>query len=75
MTAKEFEGTLRTLLSRRPFLPFTVEYLDGDRFLVDAPFVAFSGGSAGFIGPDASPICFFDHKNVKRFAPLIEASE
>ena len=29
MTAKEFEPTLRAVMSKRPFLPFLIEYSDG----------------------------------------------
>ena len=37
MTAEQFEQSLRDLLRREPFQPFTVEYTHGDRFAIDSP--------------------------------------
>jgi hypothetical protein len=71
MTAKEFETSLRELHTRKPFLPFTVEYVDGRQVLIDAPYVAFSGGRGGFLGPDGV-FHFFDHTNVKQFVPIVK---
>jgi hypothetical protein len=70
MTRQEFENSLRKLVARRPFQPFIVEYTSGERFEVDGPYVAFSGGAAGFIGPNQSLVHFFDHTTVKGFAPV-----
>ena len=69
MTAKEFETTLRELLNKKPFQPFEVEYLDGRRFWVDAPHVAFSGGGATFLGPNHVAYTF-DCNTIKRFVPV-----
>ena len=68
MTAEQFEQSLRDLLRREPFQPFTVEYTHGDRFAIDSPdHVALSGGAAGYLGADV--VYFFDHTNVSRFLP------
>jgi hypothetical protein len=73
MTAAEFERSLRALLQREPFEPFVIEYLDGERVEVDAPYVAFSGGAAGYISP-ARHLHFFDHTNVKSFHPTTQGA-
>jgi len=68
MTAKEFETSLRELLGKNPFQPFTVEYETSERIAVDGPYVAFAGGAASF--QDAqNEIYFFNYKNVRQFHP------
>ena len=37
MTKKEFEVALRAFVGRRPFKPFWIEFLSGDRLLVTHP--------------------------------------
>ena len=37
MTKKEFEVTLRAFVGVRPFKPFLIEFLSGDRLLVSHP--------------------------------------
>jgi hypothetical protein len=65
MTIEVFETTLRALMRREPFEPFTVELLDGERFVVDRPdAVGFNAGAAGFIGPDGA-IHFFNNEEVR----------
>src|SRR5262249_14146026 len=59
MTQEAFEQTLRELMRRRPFQPFIVELVSGDRFEVDAPeSVAWNGGTAGYLRPSGEPILF-----------------
>ena len=48
MTKEEFDQTMRSLVKRRPFFPFVVELLDGDRIVIPFPEVAFGGDVAGF---------------------------
>jgi hypothetical protein len=49
MTEEEFDQTLRSFVKRRPFLPFVVELLDGQRIVIRNRHVAFGGGAAGFL--------------------------
>jgi len=73
MTAKEFDENLRSLLEQQPFHPFVVEYTNGDRFEVDAPYVAYAEGGAGFISP-GKQVFFFTHKDVRQFVPASSES-
>ena len=49
MTEEEFDQTMRSFVKRRPFLPFVVELLDGERIVIANRHVAFGGGAAGFL--------------------------
>jgi hypothetical protein len=49
MTEEEFDQTVRSFVKRRPFMPFVVELLDGQRIIVPHRHVAFGGGVAGFL--------------------------
>lgn len=49
MSEELFTTKLRDFTKRRPFIPFIVELVDGNRITVDTPAVAFGGGAAGFI--------------------------
>jgi hypothetical protein len=67
MTQETFENTLRTLMRRRPFFPFTVELDNGERIEVDAPnSVAWGGGAAAFLNERGEP-SFFACEQVKQF--------
>jgi hypothetical protein len=66
MDRETFDHTLRTLTQRRPFRPFTVAMVNGDRLEVDFPnAIAFREGTAGFIAPGRIPV-WFDHEGVSR---------
>jgi hypothetical protein len=59
VTKKDFEQRLRTLVRQRPFQPFTVILVTGERIEVDAPeAVALGGGTAGYLSPAGDPILF-----------------
>jgi hypothetical protein len=59
MTPEEFEQRLRTLVRRRPFQPFAVRLLTGERIEVDVPeAVAFGGGRAGYLSPVGEAFLF-----------------
>jgi hypothetical protein len=66
MTASEFDEQLRYLLRRRPFLPFEIELLDGNRLWIDqAQALGFNNGAGSFIGPDQE-LYFFNYTTVRR---------
>ncbi len=66
MTAKEFHERILSLIRRRPFVPFEVELISGERFIVDRPHaVACDGGSAIFGEADDGPIHLFDYTDTK----------
>lgn len=67
MTPENFQNALGALRQRRPFRPFTVELVSGDRFEVDFPDALGSrDGVAIFIGPGGVPV-LFDHQSVSQF--------
>jgi hypothetical protein len=66
MTASEFDQILFRLQDVNPFSPFTVELIQGERFVVDRPTVAVRDGNAVFLGPGGASI-WFDHHRIKRF--------
>jgi hypothetical protein len=66
MTIPEFEDTLRSLMRRRPYFPFEIELVDGERLWIDRPeAVCFDGGAGAFIAEDGS-LHFFNSETVRR---------
>lgn len=67
MTAENFQKALEGMRGRRPFRPFTVELISGDRFEVDYPDALVSrDGVAVFVAPGGVPV-LFDHESVSQF--------
>lgn len=67
MTSDHFDQVMMGYYNRRPFRPFTVALVNGDRFEVDHPTaVSFRNGFGIFVGP-GSVIHFFDHESVAQF--------
>jgi hypothetical protein len=66
MNRETFSATMEVLLNKRPFKPFTVALVDGERYEVDRPnLLAASEGVAILISPGGVPI-FFDHEGVSQ---------
>ena len=66
MDRESFTATIQALQNRRPFKPFTVALVDGDRYEVDRPnILAVGEGIAILIAPGAVPV-FFDHEGVSQ---------
>lgn len=66
MTPANFDNALKALRQRKPFRPFTVELVSGDRFEVDFPdALVIREGVAVFIGPGGVPV-LFDHEGVSQ---------
>lgn len=66
MDRETFTATIAVLQGRRPFQPFTVALLDGDRYEVARPNVlALGDGAAVLLAPGNVPV-FFDHENVSQ---------
>jgi hypothetical protein len=66
MTAKQFDETVETFMSRRPFKRFIIELNTGQRYEVGHPHaMAFQDGMAVFLLPRGGPV-FFDHESVKQ---------
>ena len=66
MVAEAFDNALRALRQRKPFRPFTVELVSGDRFEVDYPdALVIRDGVAVFIGPGGVPV-LFDHEGLSQ---------
>jgi hypothetical protein len=67
MTAQEFTTQMLELLRRRPFVPFDVELVTGERFTIDREDVtSCDGGSAIFGEKDDGPIHLFDYVDTKK---------
>jgi hypothetical protein len=66
MDASNFHETLTAFKNHKPFRPFTVALVNGDRLEVDHPdALSLRGGMAAFIGPGNVP-SFFDHEGVSQ---------
>ena len=66
MYRETFTATVQTFQNRRPFKPFTVALVDGDRHEVDRPNVlALGDGAAVLLAPGNVPV-FFDHEGVSQ---------
>lgn len=66
MEANNFDQTLSAFKRRRPFRPFTVALVNGDRFEVDHPeALVVRDGVAVFIGAGGVPV-LFDHEGVSQ---------
>lgn len=66
MDRDTFNGTIRAFKNRRPFQPFTVALVNGDRVEVDHPeALAVRDGLALFAAPGNIP-WFFDHEGVSQ---------
>ena len=64
MTEAHFDSFLIALLDRKPFRPFTVELIGGDRFEIDHPrATVVRDGVAIYVRPGGIPV-HFDHDNV-----------
>ncbi len=75
MEAENFENTLSAFQGRRPFRPFTVVLIDGDRFEVDhAGALVHRVGVAIYISPGGVPI-IFDHEGVSQFGGDLKPQE
>jgi hypothetical protein len=74
MTANEFQERLVSLLHQRPFAPFEVELLCGDRFVIDQPDAVSWGGGAAAGGAADGEIYLFDYTRTKQFNKLSEAA-
>lgn len=66
MTSDHFERSLQAYQRRKPFRPFTVELVSGDRFQVDHPeALVLRAGVAVFLAADGTPT-LFDHESVSQ---------
>ena len=52
MTPQQVEEKVIELIHREPFVPFVVEFSDGQTLVVPHPRLSINGGGAGFFGPD-----------------------
>lgn len=67
MTQDNFDTTIRLFVNRRPFQPFTVAMVNGDRLEIDHPnAIGFRDGVALFLSPGRIPV-IFDHEGVSEF--------
>ena len=70
MTDANFKKSLLAFVRRRPFKPFEVELISGDRFTVEHPEALAQGGAvAVYINPDGD-IKLFDSSSVSQLADI-----
>jgi hypothetical protein len=66
MDRETFDATLRTLKNFKPFRPFTIAMVNGDRLEVDYPdALAYREGVALFVAPGRVSV-WFDHEGVSQ---------
>lgn len=66
MDRETFTATIGAFQTRKPFKPFTVALVDGERYEVDRPNVlALGDGAAVLLAPGNVPV-FFDHEGVSQ---------
>jgi hypothetical protein len=67
MQPNNFDQTLIAFMKRRPFQPFTVALVHGDRFEVDSPnALVVRDGVAIYVAAGGVPV-IFDHEGVSQF--------
>ena len=66
MDRHTFDDTMRAFRDRKPFRPFTVAMVDGDRLEIDhAGALVVRDGVAVFVSPGGAPV-IFDHEGVSQ---------
>jgi hypothetical protein len=66
MTSEHFQTTIRAFQNRKPFRPYLVELVSGDRVVVDHPeALVVRGGVGVFVSADGAPV-IFDHEGVSQ---------
>lgn len=66
MRADEFTATVRVLTERRPFRPYTIVLVNGERYQIDYPLaISMGNGFAVHIAPGNVPV-FLDHDAVSQ---------
>jgi hypothetical protein len=64
MDRHTFDSTVRAFKNQRPFCPFTLSLVNGDRLETDHPDAIVSrDGVGGFVGPGGVP-ALFDYESV-----------
>lgn len=64
MVAETFSQILKSFARRKPFKPFLVELVNGERILVEHPeALAFNGKAAVYISP-RTEFCLFENEGV-----------
>lgn len=66
MKSDEFDITVQALTERRPFRPFTIVLINGDRYQIDYPLaITVRDGFAMHLAPGKIPV-WFDHDGVNQ---------
>ena len=72
MTDSNFQNSLQSFVRRRPFKPFAVELVSGDRFTIDHPEVlALRGAVAVYIDKDGK-YTLFDSTTVAELSEVLD---
>ncbi|MFM9965146.1 MAG: hypothetical protein ACKV2Q_28445 [Planctomycetaceae bacterium] len=64
MTPDQIENEVIQLIHVQPFVPFQVEFADGNHLDVPHPRLAINGGGAVFLAPDGA-LVDFEFKSVR----------
>ncbi|HMC66115.1 MAG TPA: hypothetical protein VKI65_14350 [Gemmataceae bacterium] len=74
MNDGNFQNSLQAFARRRPFKPFAVELVSGDRFVVDHPeALALRATVAVYINPDGK-FTLFDSESVSQLTKVLNRS-
>jgi hypothetical protein len=66
MRAEQFDSTVRALVERRPFRPFTIVQMNDDNYQFDYPLaITMRDGFAMHLAPGRIPV-FMDHDGVSQ---------
>jgi hypothetical protein len=67
MDQTNFTKSLATLLNRRPFRPFEIRFVDGERLMVEHPeAVRYSGQGIAVYFDKKGELSLFDHEGVAK---------
>lgn len=74
MERHTFDATIRSFKYQKPFRPFTLSLVNGDRLEIDHPdAILVRNGVGGFIGPGGVP-ALFDYESVSQVIGDLESN-
>jgi len=68
MTPAQVEERVCQLIHKEPFVPFVLEFHNGQELVIPHPRLAIAGGGAGFVGPEEA-LVDFEFKQVRSIRP------
>ncbi|HQU43243.1 MAG: hypothetical protein B7Z73_05535 [Planctomycetia bacterium 21-64-5] len=72
MTEANFKKSLQAFIRRRPFKPFEVELVSGDRFVVEHPEALAHGGAVAVYISTEGDVKLFDSSSVSQLMDIAD---